>query len=72
MEIILQNVKVRVTLYDYDKNTKVSEIGSANIALKTLKSALIDTEDEDAIEVSLGAKITPKLVSSIFNSRCNM
>ena len=55
----IKNVKVKVVIYDYDKNTKVSEIGSAVIALKTLKSALLENTEET--EVSLGAKMPAKL-----------
>ena len=64
LEEDIKNVKAKVVIYDYDKNTKVSEIGSAIIALKTLKSALLDTNTEAAaelVEVSLGAKMPPKL-----------
>ena len=60
----IKHVKAKVVIYDYDKNTKVSEIGSAIIALKTLKSALLETNTEAAaelVEVSLGAKMPPKL-----------
>ena len=57
----IKNVKVKVVIYDYDKNTKVSEIGSAVIALKTLKSALLESNTTEATEVSLGAKMPAKL-----------
>ena len=51
-----------MTLFDYDKYTKVLEIGSANIALKTLRSALIDVQDQEPVEVTLGVKMNPKSV----------
>jgi len=55
----VKSYKVKVVLYDHDKNTRLAELGSTTIPLKTVKSALV-SKDENVLDFSLCLKMKPK------------
>ena len=63
----LKSYKVKIVLFDADKNTKVTQLGSATIPLKTVRSALVSEEENSQLEFSLCAKMTPKEVNYFDN-----
>ena len=53
----IKNTKIRITLHDYDKHTKVTELGAVTISTKMLAESMEESNSDPVLDLPLVPRI---------------